>query len=376
MASNPSRYATVSAALTQAAGAGGILTVTNTSSAPTAPSTELIANAAADNTLGIEVTADSNFRFTIDSNGKEAWGPGNAVSDTNLYRSAANVLTTDNGLQIGGASGPTFGDPMAEDMAFVGWAFDPIGCIGTGSVLTTAWICYLIKIPIRVPKTVTGIRQYLTAAGSGLVVNECFTWLLSSAGALLGQSADQSTNWAGSAGIVDMVLAVGTTTVAAGSNGGTISGIAAWGTPGAGQLAVASTAGFPTAGTIYVATSNTIAQVTYTGTSGGNTLTGCAYVNGSAAGTVATGNSVVLATAAASPPSVSPPFVYVVQLFNGTTGPTLSKGTAALSTAQIVGKSAAASYRWASNTSGVLLPKALTLSSNAAGALPIWAALY
>ena len=85
-------------------------------------------------------------------------------------------------------------------------------------------------------------------------------------------------------------------TVAAGSNGGTISGIATWGGGfgGNGVLDVASTAGFGTSGTVNVAASGaTTAVVTYTGKTSG-TLTGCAYVSGSPSGTVSTGGAVTL----------------------------------------------------------------------------------
>jgi hypothetical protein len=90
--------------------------------------------------------------------------------------------------------------------------------------------------------------------------------------------------------------AQGATTVASGSNGGEISQIASWGGTygGSGVLCVASGAIFPTTGTVSVAASgSTNALVSYTGVSG-NTLTGCAYVSGSATGTVATGGAVVL----------------------------------------------------------------------------------
>jgi hypothetical protein len=86
------------------------------------------------------------------------------------------------------------------------------------------------------------------------------------------------------------------TTVASGSNGGEISTIASWSFPSAGVLAVASTAGYPTSGTqtLFVAASgSTTALITYTGVSG-NTFTGCAYLSGSATGTVATGGVVDL----------------------------------------------------------------------------------
>ena len=64
------------------------------------------------------------------------------------------------------------------------------------------------------------------------------------------------------------------TTVAAGSNGGTLSNVAAWSSPSAGVLAVASTTGFATAGNLRVLTTSGIVYVHYTGVSG-NTFTGC-----------------------------------------------------------------------------------------------------
>ena len=84
------------------------------------------------------------------------------------------------------------------------------------------------------------------------------------------------------------------TTVAAGSNGGELSAIASWSSPSAGVLDVASTTGYPASGSLNVATSTTTGIITYTGTSGGNQFTGCAYVSGSATGTVATAGAVGL----------------------------------------------------------------------------------
>ena len=97
-------------------------------------------------------------------------------------------------------------------------------------------------------------------------------------------------------------------TVAAGSNGGTIANVASWSSPSAGVLAVASGVPFPTqGGTVNVAASGpTTAVVTYTGVSG-NTLTGCAYVSGSPSGTVSTGGAVTLTSAVASTGSFTAP---------------------------------------------------------------------
>jgi hypothetical protein len=96
------------------------------------------------------------------------------------------------------------------------------------------------------------------------------------------------------------VITPAATTVAAGSNGGTIANIATWSSPSAGVLDVATTVAWPSQGTVTVAASgSTTAVVTYTGTAAGQ-LTGCAYVSGSPSGTVSTGGAVTLTTSAAS----------------------------------------------------------------------------
>lgn len=48
------------------------------------------------------LTTDTTNRYQVDSNGKIQWGPGGVVAvDTDLYRSAAGVLTTDGSLGVG-----------------------------------------------------------------------------------------------------------------------------------------------------------------------------------------------------------------------------------------------------------------------------------
>lgn len=48
------------------------------------------------------VTADANARWFIQADGSMGWGPGSAAIDTNLYRSAADTLRTDDALSVGG----------------------------------------------------------------------------------------------------------------------------------------------------------------------------------------------------------------------------------------------------------------------------------
>lgn len=47
------------------------------------------------------VSGDSNARWLLHADGKAEWGPGNAGSDTFLYRAANAVLATDGGFKIG-----------------------------------------------------------------------------------------------------------------------------------------------------------------------------------------------------------------------------------------------------------------------------------
>lgn len=62
--------------------------------------------------LGVDdgTTEDSNYRFELDAAGKLEWGSGSGAIDTNLYRSAANELKTDDvfdangGLKIAGTA--------------------------------------------------------------------------------------------------------------------------------------------------------------------------------------------------------------------------------------------------------------------------------
>jgi hypothetical protein len=87
------------------------------------------------------------------------------------------------------------------------------------------------------------------------------------------------------------------TTVASGSNGGAaINTIASWAQPSAGVLDVASTTGYASSGTVWVTTSgaNQPAQISYTSITGGGTpsFNGCAFVAGTGANTIATGNAV------------------------------------------------------------------------------------
>lgn len=57
-----------------------------------------------DNAYRARVSGDTNSRFVVDADGELSWGPGNATMDTNLYRLQANVLQTDDQLNVLGGS--------------------------------------------------------------------------------------------------------------------------------------------------------------------------------------------------------------------------------------------------------------------------------
>lgn len=52
--------------------------------------------------LDCRITGDSTERFAVHADGKHRWGPGNAATDTVLYRNSAGELKTDTNLTVGG----------------------------------------------------------------------------------------------------------------------------------------------------------------------------------------------------------------------------------------------------------------------------------
>lgn len=57
---------------------------------------------AADTAFSSTVGAEAQQRLIVTADGKYTWGSGTAVGDTNLYRSAANVLKTDDAMVVTG----------------------------------------------------------------------------------------------------------------------------------------------------------------------------------------------------------------------------------------------------------------------------------
>ncbi len=79
------------------------VTIGGSGGAATFPGRILSSRSSATSTaLDAQQTGDSVTRFNLRNDGQMEWGGGSGSRDTNLYRQAANILRTDDSLQVGG----------------------------------------------------------------------------------------------------------------------------------------------------------------------------------------------------------------------------------------------------------------------------------
>ena len=97
-------------------------------------------NTTADTALEIAPYGSATPNFTIDAGGKMRWSSGSAVADTTLYRSAADVLKTDDSFDI--ASGKTYkvdgADVLSATTLGSSIVASSLTSVGTLSILTAA----------------------------------------------------------------------------------------------------------------------------------------------------------------------------------------------------------------------------------------------
>jgi hypothetical protein len=84
------------------------LSVTNLQSTPNNATTQFYGAAAGDKMISGAVTGDADARIAVDTNGKIQWSSGSATADTDLYRSAAGILKTDEGFVASPLAGGTY----------------------------------------------------------------------------------------------------------------------------------------------------------------------------------------------------------------------------------------------------------------------------
>jgi hypothetical protein len=153
----------------------------NTASTPSVPFSQFIANAAADQAVGVLVNGDTVPRLLVDSNGKHSWGAGgSSAADANLYRSAAGLLATDESLDVGAYA---LSQVQPRNHGLVAWTADPADA-GSAQALTNGTL-YLSALYVARSVSVSNIYWHVpTAAGAG-TATENWVGLYSSAGTLL-----------------------------------------------------------------------------------------------------------------------------------------------------------------------------------------------
>lgn len=216
-----------------------------------------VASGATGRALGFSVTGDTNGRYALFVDGSMDWGSGSATRDIKLQRAGVGILSLtpenaattakllvngtvlvgsatvlgDNGVGVldiangtaptvaptGGVSvystagnlfwqnpagsvfdlsqaGTTPNTWLPSDSGYLAWTFDDAQFNGTTGSAPSNSNVYLMKIPVRTAISVTNVDVYVTAVGTSLTTNECFIGLYTSAGVLIGQTADLSTD--------------------------------------------------------------------------------------------------------------------------------------------------------------------------------------
>lgn len=135
---------------------------------------------------------DTNSRYLQMADGKQVWGDGTAAGDTNLYRSAANTLATDDNLSVAGAlsvSGDTSigGNVSAANINLGAWTtWTPVWSTVTGVHMPSYGNANVIGWYVKLGRTIfcsLGITfGSSTNFGSGVVVAD--NWLFSLPGGL------------------------------------------------------------------------------------------------------------------------------------------------------------------------------------------------
>jgi hypothetical protein len=120
---------------------------------------------------------------------------------------AARWYVQSSGFQLPGP--PALNSPQPADAGYAAWACDPLilGGTFTGTALAAAGNLYLIRCPVRAPAPFSGIRTWLTAAGTGLTSGQNFAGVYDWTGAKLGGTGDQTSNWGGP-GLTDASLTI------------------------------------------------------------------------------------------------------------------------------------------------------------------------
>lgn len=129
------------------------------------------------------------------------------------YRTNAGVVVT-----LDGGAGTAVDNPNATpgDQNLITWSIDP-GSSLSATAIPAAGVVNLTRVILRQERTVTNLLVYVNARGSGLTAGQNLIGLYTAAGTLVGVSADQTSRWGGSDGVLwSAALSGGPYTLAAG----------------------------------------------------------------------------------------------------------------------------------------------------------------
>ncbi|MBA5222228.1 hypothetical protein [Streptomyces griseoaurantiacus] len=120
----------------------GLFNTTVASSGNANPIVEAIGADAGNRAFGARVTGDAQRRYAVYTDGKTEWGDGTASRDVNLYRSAANVLKTDDkmiaalGLGVGNSASATTLGTVTKKMEVFDASGNSLGFVPIYSSIT------------------------------------------------------------------------------------------------------------------------------------------------------------------------------------------------------------------------------------------------
>lgn len=124
-------------------------------------------------------------RFILSAGGGMDWGGGDAATDTNLYRSGAALLRTDNMFMAAGIRLPQ-AEFTPQDHGLEAWSHDPY--YPASSVIAVNGRIYAVKMPIRRAVTIDTLWWSVATAGATPTAGQNWVGLYSSAGARLAQT--------------------------------------------------------------------------------------------------------------------------------------------------------------------------------------------
>lgn len=126
-------------------------------------------NTTTDTALEISALTSATPNFTIDASGKINWSSGSATADTNLYRSAANVLKTDDSFNV--AVGQTYkidGDDVLTKTSLgttvVGSSLTSLGSLSSLNAATPNFSGPLLSSGISTFSSAVSVSGSLSAA--------------------------------------------------------------------------------------------------------------------------------------------------------------------------------------------------------------------